>query len=171
MNCTVRSFNSKLVRLKGAFAASTYWAVEIAFQFQTGAIKSSGNARSHASADMFQFQTGAIKRCNVCRQNPRPERFQFQTGAIKRQVLQLRPLTLILFQFQTGAIKSKSCESCKSCSFFSFNSKLVRLKGYTRGTNMAQEILFQFQTGAIKRQALGGWLPCVMHVSIPNWCD
>ncbi len=33
----------------------------------------------------------------------------------------------------------------------SFNSKLVRLKGYTRGEYLSAQKRFQFQTGSIKR--------------------
>ena len=56
----MRSFNSKLVRLKAKALSSialTSW-----FQFQTGAIKR--NERSHPDGygqNQFQFQTGAIK--------------------------------------------------------------------------------------------------------------
>ena len=56
-----------------------------------------------------------------------------------------------VFQFQTGAIKRKSsnipCRLLSCC----FNSKLVRLKAFTRLCSSLRNSSFQFQTGAIKR--------------------
>ena len=77
---------------------------------------------------------------------------------------------------------------------FGFNSKLVRLKGYTsiwrdiatperfnsklvrlKVDNLNCQIyfldLFQFQTGAIKSTGVRGNHDATSHVSIPNWCD
>ena len=54
------SFNSKLVRLKGAYAERSLRRVFM-FQFQTGSIKSAPPIHSYEVKGQFQFQTGSIK--------------------------------------------------------------------------------------------------------------
>ena len=64
MNCATTSqedkdFNSKLVRLEGV--APLRVGETIAFQFQTGAIRSENEAFQCLMYIPFQFQTGAIR--------------------------------------------------------------------------------------------------------------
>ena len=76
--------------------------------------------------------------------------FQFQTGAIKSDWEAKRDaLGAYQFQFQTGAIKRGFASPMLWAYFYSFNSKLVRLKEIPRRTRVSV-----FST-----------------VSIPNWCD
>ena len=77
------------------------------FQFQNGAIKSSVGDEVQARFILFQFQNGAIKS---------PEALFFDD-------------VKTVFQFQNGAIKSCRRLCGKRKRFFSFNSKMVRLKG------------------------------------------
>ena len=55
--------------------------------------------------------------------------FQFQTGSIKRALKKMNPSSWKTFQFQTGSIKSAFGFNHQQKQP-SFNSKLVRLKGW-----------------------------------------
>ena len=123
-----------------------------AFQFQTGAIRSSEatlrrlrknigfNSKLVRLEDtdivtvpfieifLFQFQTGAIRSLSDYL-NEQIGEFQFQTGAIRSSRLQVEGFSNPVFQFQTGSIRRT----------------LLRWK------HIAIR-LFQFQTGAIRSE-------------------
>ena len=67
--------------------------------------------------------------------------FQFQTGSIKRSLDDLHYDPQTTFQFQTGSIKRQWCGRSANLPLESFNSKLVRLKGYVKMLDIFYRIL------------------------------
>ena len=101
---SLRSFNSKLVRLKDLRCGDVNRFAK-KFQFQTGSIKSDVSSTEKIGALRFQFQTGSIKRLHGASLIQSDVEFQFQTGSIKRSSHPIIQSSSFMFQFQTGSIK------------------------------------------------------------------
>ena len=80
--------------------------------------------------------------------------FRFHTGSIKRSVTRWAGLVDSVFRFHTGSIK-RTHTLCDRLSF-SFDSILVRLKGFGRPATVidAVSVEFRFHTGSIKSRAV-----------------
>ena len=78
----MRSFNSRLVRLKDCFRQKNVGHFT-SFQFQIGAIKGFAFLAVGWPSIVFQFQIGAIKGKSRTNEGFESVLFQFQIGAIK----------------------------------------------------------------------------------------
>ena len=100
------------------------------FQFHTGSIKSIRTLHRTRIKKMFQFHTGSIKSTLEAGLQQWKSGFNSILVRLKGsvQIPELSPQ--FRFQFHTGSIKSYVYETPAFTLEFSFNSILVRLKGY-----------------------------------------
>ena len=143
---SIRSFNSKMVRLKDEFG-NIHGRMSKSFNSKMVRLKVTLINPTEHGQDKFQFQNGAIKRWGQYTAAIRFGRFQFQNGAIKSISFHPKKWQIFRFQFQNGAIKRRHW-LLNNYWLTSFNSKMVRLKD-THSMTLTND----------------------QKVSIPKWCD
>ena len=137
----------------------------IAFRFHTGSIKSHHRMRKETDPvtqrfdsilvrlkddqmkeavtlfAQFRFHTGSIKSFESAFRQVRMQLlFRFHTGSIKRYRGMDRRERRIRFRFHTGSIKSHE-NAAEAVAIMSFDSILVRLKGFMKTVNILYRIL------------------------------
>ena len=102
---------------------------------------------------VFQFQIGAIKSSGTPYTKDEVIRgFNSKLVRLKGPFNPTEIKAFVKFQFQTGSIKSLPTSSDVNTAAEGFNSKLVRLKVAGTESAVAGHLCgFQFQTGSIKR--------------------
>ena len=141
-------FNSTLVRLRQGLIVPTE-AMEVAFQFHSGSIKTALQAARRVAAAEFQFHSGSIKtqlepgsraalkgfNSTLVRLRPRLRRrrtrrrrqFQFHSGSIKTVPVVPGRQAHSEFQFHSGSIKTGTARMVKgNARAFQFHSGSIK---------------------------------------------
>jgi len=183
------SFNSKMVRLRGAVGGKSFGSV-VVFQFQNGAIERTSTMQSGGSFASFNSKMVRLRDVKPPQVDAPHSRFQFQNGAIERRENSRTRSSLSVsipkwcdwelpaaqmqrfkdaFQFQNGAIERNSL-GLRGGIIPCFNSKMVRLR--EREPRRLAPPAIGFNSKMVRLRVF--WCRCRSrnrNVSIPKWCD